>query len=87
MSRTTKGLTRGLKSKSPLAVTALVPSLSAEQVASWLTTRVRHIYRLIRRKHHPLPAHKIGHYWRFDRDEVLAWWEEEKGGRSDESTR
>jgi len=26
-----------------------------------------------------IPARKMGKYWRFDRDELLTWWEEGPG--------
>ena len=50
------------------------PLLTPAEVAKRLNTTIRHVYRLIHRKRYPLPARAIGHYFRIDEDELLAWW-------------
>ena len=60
----------------------VAPTLSPADVAAQFNLKIRHVYRLINRRRDPLPAHKIGTYWRVDSDELFAWWQRQaKGGR------
>lgn len=63
--------------------------MDMEEVADWLATSRRHVQRLVSEKR--IPYVKVGHFVRFDRDDVAGWIEEQKvpcrtGVRSGSST-
>lgn len=45
--------------------------LTANQVAQMLCVTVSYVYALARRDE--IPAIRIGHYWRFDKEAIQAW--------------
>jgi excisionase family DNA binding protein len=45
--------------------------LTVEEIAQLLRVSTKTVYRLLRRGE--IPAHRIGHHWRFDRSEVTRW--------------
>jgi excisionase family DNA binding protein len=48
--------------------------LTVRQVAELLQVPVSWVYgRMRKRSLERLPAYRLGKYWRFDREEVLAW--------------
>ena len=48
--------------------------LTVQQVAELLQVPVSWVYgRMRTRSKERLPAYRLGKYWRFDREEVLAW--------------
>jgi excisionase family DNA binding protein len=47
--------------------------LTVEQVAELLQVTPGWVRAASREER--IPARKLGKYWRFDRDEVIAWWE------------
>lgn len=48
--------------------------LTVHQVAELLQVPVSWVYgRMCKRSQERLPAYRLGKYWRFDRNEVLAW--------------
>ncbi len=48
--------------------------LTVRQVAELLQVPVSWVYgRMRKRSLEQLPAYRLGKYWRFDRNEVLAW--------------
>ena len=48
--------------------------LTVRQVAGLLQVPVSWVYgRMRKRSLERLPAYRLGKYWRFDREEVLAW--------------
>jgi excisionase family DNA binding protein len=48
--------------------------LTVRQVAELLQVPVSWVYgRMWKRSLEQLPAYRLGKYWRFDRNEVLAW--------------
>lgn len=48
--------------------------LTVHQVAELLQVSVSWVYaRMRKRSLERLPAYRLGKYWRFDRNEVLAW--------------
>lgn len=48
--------------------------MTVQQVAELLQVPVSWVYgRMRKRSLERLPAYRLGKYWRFDRDEVLAW--------------
>lgn len=48
--------------------------ITVQQVAELLQVPVSWIYgRMRKRSLERLPAYRLGKYWRFDRNEVLAW--------------
>lgn len=48
--------------------------LTVHQVAELLQVPVSWVYgRMRKRSQERLPAYRLGKYWRFDRNEVLAW--------------
>lgn len=48
--------------------------MTVQQVAELLQVPVSWIYgRMRKRSLERLPAYRLGKYWRFDRNEVLAW--------------
>jgi excisionase family DNA binding protein len=55
--------------------------LTIQQVAELLQVPVSWVYgRLRKRSLERLPAYRLGKYWRFDRNEVLAWVECQRRG-------
>lgn len=56
--------------------------LTVRQVAELLQVPVSWIYgRMRKRAFERLPAYRLGKYWRFDRNEVLAWVERHQVNR------
>jgi excisionase family DNA binding protein len=47
--------------------------LTVDQVAELLQVEPGWVRAAARQSR--IPARKLGKYWRFDRDEVMAWWE------------
>ena len=45
--------------------------MTPEQVAQFLSVSIQHVQALARKR--ILPARKVGHLWRFDRDRVREW--------------
>ena len=56
--------------------------LTVHQVAELLQVPVSWVYgRLRKRSLEKLPGYRLGKYWRFDREEVLAWLAEQRANR------
>jgi excisionase family DNA binding protein len=56
--------------------------LTVQQVAELLQVPVSWVYgRLRKRSLEKLPGYRLGKYWRFDREEVLAWLAEQRANR------
>ncbi|MGH9709428.1 MAG: helix-turn-helix domain-containing protein, partial [Candidatus Acidiferrales bacterium] len=56
--------------------------LTVQQVAELLQVPASWVYgRLRKRSLERLPGYRLGKYWRFDREEVLAWVSERRGSR------
>lgn len=56
--------------------------LTVHQVAELLQVPVSWVYgRMRKRSLERLPAYRLGKYWRFDRNEVLAWVERHQVNR------
>lgn len=56
--------------------------LTVQQVAELLQVPVSWVYgRLRKRSLGRLPGYRLGKYWRFDREEVLAWLAQQRGNR------
>jgi excisionase family DNA binding protein len=56
--------------------------LTVQQVAELLQVPVSWVYgRLRKRSLESLPGHRLGKYWRFDREEVLARLAQQRGNR------
>jgi excisionase family DNA binding protein len=56
--------------------------LTVQQVAELLQVPVSWVYgRLRKRSLESLPGYRLGKYWRFDREEVLAWLAQQRGNR------
>ncbi len=56
--------------------------LTVQQVAQLLQVPVSWVYgRLRKRSLEQLPGYRLGKYWRFDRQEVLAWLAQQRGNR------
>ena len=56
--------------------------LTVQQVADLLQVPVSWVYgRLRKRSLEKLPGYRLGKYWRFDREEVLAWLAQQRGNR------
>lgn len=56
--------------------------LTVRQVAQLLQVPVSWVYgRMRKRSLERLPAYRLGKYWRFDRNEVLAWVERHQVNR------
>lgn len=53
--------------------------LTVEEIAQLLRVSTKTVYRLLRRGE--IPAHRIGHHWRFDRAEITQWLFERRVGR------
>jgi excisionase family DNA binding protein len=54
------------------------PMLDIEGVAAWLGTSHRHVRRLVAERR--IPYVKIGHYVRFDNEEVARWIDGQRVG-------
>ena len=50
--------------------------LDVTEVASWLGTSQRHVRRMVAERR--IPFVKIGHYVRFDEDDVASWVDEQR---------
>lgn len=56
--------------------------MTVQQVAELLQVPVSWVYgRLRKRSLQKLPGYRLGKYWRFDREEVLAWLAQQREGR------
>jgi excisionase family DNA binding protein len=56
--------------------------MTVQQVAALLQVPVSWVYgRLRKRSLEKLPGYRLGKYWRFDKEEVLAWLAEQREGR------
>jgi excisionase family DNA binding protein len=56
--------------------------LTVQQVADLLQVPVSWVYgRMRKRSLERLPAYRLGKYWRFDRNDVLAWVERHQVNR------
>jgi excisionase family DNA binding protein len=56
--------------------------LTVPQVAELLQVPVSWVYgRLHKRSLEKLPGYRLGKYWRFDKEEVLAWLAQQRDGR------
>jgi len=56
--------------------------MTVQQVAELLQVPVSWVYgRLRKRSLEKLPGYRLGKYWRFDKEEVLAWLAQHREGR------
>ena len=56
--------------------------MTVQQVAELLQVPVSWVYgRLRKRSMEKLPGYRLGKYWRFDKEEVLAWLARQREGR------
>jgi excisionase family DNA binding protein len=56
--------------------------MTVQQVAELLQVPVSWVYgRLRKRSLGKLPGYRLGKYWRFDKEEVLAWLAQQREGR------
>ena len=56
--------------------------MTVQQVAELLQVPVSWVYgRLSKRSLEKLPGYRLGKYWRFDKQEVLAWLAQQREGR------
>ena len=56
--------------------------MTVQQVAELLQVPVSWVYgRLRKRSLEKLPGYRLGKYWRFDKQEVLAWLAQQREGR------
>ena len=56
--------------------------LTVQQVAELLQVPVSWVYgRLRKRSLEKLPGYRLGKYWRFDKEEVLAWLAQQREDR------
>jgi excisionase family DNA binding protein len=56
--------------------------LTVRQVAELLQVPASWVYgRMRKRSQERLPAYRLGKYWRFDKEEVLAWLAQQRGSR------
>jgi excisionase family DNA binding protein len=56
--------------------------MTVPQVAELLQVPVSWVYgRLRKRSLGKLPGYRLGKYWRFDKEEVLAWLAQQREGR------
>jgi excisionase family DNA binding protein len=56
--------------------------MTVQQVAELLQVPVSWVYgRLRKRSLEKLPGYRLGKYWRFDKEEVLAWLAEQREGQ------
>jgi excisionase family DNA binding protein len=57
--------------------------MTVQQVAELLQVPVSWVYgRLRKRSLERLPGYRLGKYWRFDKEEVLAWLAQQREGRT-----
>jgi excisionase family DNA binding protein len=57
------------------------PLLDVVGVARYLSVSVRHVRRLVAERR--IPHHKVGHFLRFDPDDIDAWLDDNRRGPSD----
>jgi excisionase family DNA binding protein len=50
-----------------------------EQLAAWLSDSIRHLRRLVHEDR--IPYLKVGHFVRFDPDQIRRWLDENRHGR------
>lgn len=56
--------------------------MTVQQVAELLQVPVSWVYgRLRKRSFEKLPGYRLGKYWRFNKEEVLAWLAQQREGR------
>ena len=56
--------------------------MTVQQVAELLQVPVSWVYgRLRKRSLEKLPGYRLGKYWRFDKEEVIAWLAQQRDGR------
>jgi excisionase family DNA binding protein len=56
--------------------------MTVQQVAELLQVPVSWVYgRLRKRSLEKLPGYRLGKYWRFDKEEILAWLAQQREGR------
>ena len=56
--------------------------MTVQQVAELLQVPVSWVYgRLRKRSLEKLPGYRLGKYWRFNKEEVLAWLAQQREGR------
>ena len=56
--------------------------MTVQQVAELLQVPVSWVYgRLRKRSLVKLPGYRLGKYWRFEKEEVFAWLEQQREGR------
>lgn len=56
--------------------------MTVQQVAELLQVPVSWVYgRLRKRSLEKLPGYRLGKYWRFDKEEVMAWLAQQRDGR------
>jgi excisionase family DNA binding protein len=56
--------------------------MTVQQVAELLQVPVSWVYgRLRKRSLEKVPGYRLGKYWRFDKEEVLAWLAQQREGR------
>ena len=56
--------------------------MTVQQVAELLQVPVSWVYgRLRKRSLERLPGYRLGKYWRFDKEEILAWLAQQREGR------
>jgi excisionase family DNA binding protein len=56
--------------------------MTVQQVAELLQVPVSWVYgRLRERSLEKLPGYRLGKYWRFEKEEVLAWLAQQRQGR------
>lgn len=56
--------------------------MTVQQVAELLQVPVSWVYgRLRKRSLGKLPGYRLGKYWRFDKEEILAWLAQQREGR------
>jgi excisionase family DNA binding protein len=60
------------------------PLLDIPGVADWLGTSPRHVRRLVSERR--IPYVKVGHFVRFDEEEVAGWIDEKRVGPLDAAT-
>ena len=76
---TRKEKVAGLTKSRHRSVTENSALLDMEDVAGWLATSPRHVQRLVTERR--IPYVKIGHFVRFDPDDVARWIEDQKIGQ------
>jgi len=56
-----------------------VKLLDFEELATWLNDSIRHLRRLVQENR--IPYVKVGHFVRFDPDQIRQWLEENRRGQ------